>query len=88
TIGVRYFADRADDLDCHAMPPEPLAVICPPGHPVAGQRIGRLAELQAAHWLVFPDRVDSGEAAAGTLSALFLVRGIADLNWSAIDSLT
>lgn len=88
TIGVRYFADRSADLDCHAMPPEPLVVICGPDHPLRGQRVRQLSELQAEHWLVFPDRIESGEAAAGTLSALFLVRGIADLKWSAIDSLT
>ncbi len=88
TIGVRYFADRSDDLDCHAMPPEKLVVVCPSAHPLAGRRIRRLAGLAAERWLVFPDRAETGEAAAGTLSALFLTRGIADLQWSAIDSLT
>ncbi len=88
TIGVRYFADRSGDLDCHAMPPERLAVVCAPDHPLAGRRIGRLTELAAEHWLAFPRRDDSGEAAAGTLYAQFQARGVAELRWSAIDSLT
>jgi DNA-binding transcriptional LysR family regulator len=88
TIGVRYFADRSDDLACHGMPPERLAVVCAPDHPRAGRRVGQLAALAGEHWLAFPRRNDSGEAAAGTLYALFQARGIAELRWSAIDSLT
>lgn len=88
TIGVRYFADRSVDLDCHAMPPEPLAVACAPGHPLAGRRVARLTDLAGEHWLAFPPRDESGEAAAQTLPALFLTRGVGDLQWSAIDSLT
>lgn len=88
TIGARYFADRSADLDCRAMAPEPLAVVCAPEHPLAGRRIGGLAELAGEHWLAFPRRDDSGEPAGATLFALFLARGIGDLAWSAIDSLT
>lgn len=88
SVGVRYFADRSDALDCHPMPPEPLAVTCAPEHPLAGRRIKRLTELGAERWLAFPRRNESGEAVAETLFALFLTRGVSDLQWSAIDSLT
>lgn len=88
TLGVRYFADRSPDLECHRMAPERLAVVCAPGHPLAGRRVERLTELADARWLAFPRRDESGELAAETLSMEFLRRGVSEFAWSGVDSLT
>jgi DNA-binding transcriptional LysR family regulator len=88
TLGVRYFEDRAADLVSHAMAPERLAVVCAPEHPLAHRRAPRLADLVEERWLAFPRRDEGGELTAQTLSSQFLVRGLAEPSWTAIDSLT
>ncbi len=87
-IGVRYFADRSADLQCHAMAPERLVVACAPDHPLAGRRAAALTELAGERWLGFPRRDGGGEVGAETLSAEFRRRGVGELDWSPIDSLT
>ena len=76
TLGVRYFEDRSPDLECLAMPPERLVVVCAPGHPLANHRTPRLADLADAQWLAFPRRDEAGEIVAESLFALFLSRGL------------
>ena len=88
TLGVRYFEDRSPDLECLAMPPERLVVVCAPGHPLANHRTPRLADLADAQWLAFPRRDEAGEIVAESLFALFLSRGLGEIRWSAVDSLT
>ena len=88
TLGIRYFEDRSPDLQCHPMPPEVLVVACAPGHPLAGRAIASLADLAEAHWLAFPRLDAHGELVAETLFAQFLVRQVAEVRWTAVDSLT
>ena len=39
-------------------------------------------------WLAFPNPPGAEEASANTLFAQFLTRGVADVRWTAVDSLT
>ncbi len=39
TLGLRYFEDRADDLDAKVVLQEPLVVACAPSHPLARRRV-------------------------------------------------
>jgi DNA-binding transcriptional LysR family regulator len=87
-IGLRYAGDASADLDSEIVGREPLLVTCAPSHPLAGTQVASLERLAGEHWLAFPDRPSRGEAFAATIFAQFLVRGIAEIDWIAIDSLT
>jgi DNA-binding transcriptional LysR family regulator len=87
TIGLRYFVDPADDVICHALTPERLVVVCAPEHRLAERRVARLRSLAAEHWLAFTHSPAS-EPSAGNLFAQFQRRGVAEIAWTAIDSLT
>lgn len=88
TIGLRYFEDRTGDLHCRPLMRERLVVVCAPEHPLAGTRVDRLADMARERWFAFPRHAEGGEVVAETLFAQFLTRGVSDLQWSAIDSLT
>lgn len=88
TLGVRYFEDRSSDLECLPMPPEPLVVVSAADHALAGRTL-RLRDLADAPWLAFPRRDEiAGEIVAESLFALFLSRGLGEIPWTAVDSLT
>lgn len=88
TLGLRYLSDSSPDVVCEALPPERLVVACGRRHRLAGKRVASLAELAAEAWLAFPNARDAREAAADNLFAQFLVRGVASLRWTPVDSLT
>lgn len=87
-IGLRYFDDPSSDLDCLPLAPEPLVIACAPSHPLAGKRIRLLADLRGERWLAFPQTRGFGEPSAQTIFAEFRMRGVAAIDWTAIDSLT
>lgn len=87
-LGLRYHHDPSSDLECRPAGREPLVVVCAPGHPLAGRAVGALAELRAETWLAFPDAGARSEIAASHIFALFLTRGLGEIAWTAIDSLT
>jgi len=88
TIGLRYNRDAASDLDFELLFAEPLQVVCAPGHPLAGRRVARLADLRAERWIAFPEMPGRREIAASHVAALFLTHGLGDIAWTAVDSLT
>ncbi|MCK1707813.1 MULTISPECIES: LysR family transcriptional regulator [unclassified Bradyrhizobium] len=88
TIGLRYNIDRSRDLDCKAVMTETLQVVCAPDHPLAGKRVKQFAELGGERWIAFPEVPGRREIAAAHVFALFLTRGLADVEWTAVDSLT
>ncbi|MBX3491150.1 LysR family transcriptional regulator [Parvibaculum sp.] len=88
TIGLRYFDDPAPHLDCFALRPEPLVIACAPSHPRAGKRVRALTELRGERWLALPQTRGFGEPSAQTIFAEFRIRGVAAIDWTAIDSLT
>lgn len=89
SVGLRYFADRSPDIECHPLLQERLVVVCGPAHRLAGKRVTSLVRLAGERWLAFPAREDRGpEAFAATVFAQFLTRGMAEIDWVAIDSLT
>jgi DNA-binding transcriptional LysR family regulator len=87
-IGLRYFEDRSPDLDSRVVHEERLLVVCAPSHRLAGRRVGTLARLAGERWFAFPPRERRGEAFAATVFAQFMTRGIHEIDWVAIDSLT
>lgn len=88
SIGLRYHYDAAPDLTCEQIAEERLAVACGPDHPHAGGAVSSLRELADETWLAFPGADASREPAANNLFAQFLVRGVAEINWTPVDSLT
>ncbi|HXK22451.1 MAG TPA: LysR family transcriptional regulator [Myxococcota bacterium] len=96
TIGLRYLRDPAPDLVCHELAPERLVVVCGARHRLAGRRVASLADLRDEAWLAFPSAHDAREghgyaareASADNVFAQFLVRGVASVRWTPVDSLT
>jgi DNA-binding transcriptional LysR family regulator len=88
TIGLRYDIDRSGDLDCEPVLAERLRVVCAPDHPLAGRRVRRLAELGSERWIAFPQIPGRREIAASHIFALFLAKGLGEVEWTAVDSLT
>ncbi len=88
TIGLRYHTDNAPDLQSTALYAEPLHIICSPKHPHAGSRVRSLRKLASERWLTFPNAWKTPETTADNLHAQFLVLGITDIDWMAVDSLT
>ena len=88
TIGLRYYDDPGADLVCRPLPPERMTVVCGPDHPLAGRTVASLRDLAHERWLAFPRPDDRGEVSAGKIFAEFLVRDIARIDWTAVDSLT
>lgn len=87
-IGLRYHHDPSPDLDCRRMGLEPLVVVCAPGHRHAGTSVAALADLQGETWLAFPDAGGRPEIGASHIFSLFVVRGLGEIAWTAVDSLT
>jgi DNA-binding transcriptional LysR family regulator len=88
TLGLRYLRDPSPDVVCTELASEPLVVACGPGHRFAGRRVASLAQLRDEAWLAFPVARDPREASADHVLAQFLVRGVAELRWTPVDSLT
>lgn len=87
-LGLRYHHDPSPDLDARLVTMEPLVAVCASGHPLAGRSVATLADLRAERWLAFPDSGGRPEIAASHIFAIFLTRGMGDVAWTAIDSLT
>jgi DNA-binding transcriptional LysR family regulator len=88
TIGLRYHRAASPDLDCELLFAEPLQVMCAPSHPLAGRRVQNLADLRQERWIAFPEAPGRSEIAASHIAALFLARGLNDIAWTPVDSLT
>ena len=88
TIGLRYDRDRSGDLECEVLFAEPLQVVCAPDHPLAGRRVGRLADLRDERWIAFPEVPGRREITASHVFALFLTHGLGEVAWTPVDSLT
>jgi len=86
-IGLRYLLDIAPDLICEHVASEPMAVICHADHPLAGKEIKSLTELRHETWFAFRNSYDQRETFADNIFAQFQARGVAEIRWSAIDSL-
>lgn len=87
-IGVRYERDRARELRCEELLREPLVVVCAPDHPLAGRRVAALRRLRDERWLAFPEIPGQRELAAAHVFGVFLARGLGEVTWTPIDSLT
>lgn len=88
TLGLRYYDDPEPDLVSHPLRPEPMGVVCGPDHLRAGGGVGSLRDLKGERWLAFPRPDERGEVSAGKIFAEFLVRDVARIAWTAVDSLT
>lgn len=88
TLGLRYFEDPSPDLENRACASEALVVVCAPEHPLAQRKVASLRDLGNEPWLGFPPPEGRDERWAGMLSAQFLIRGVAEVPFTAVDSLT
>jgi DNA-binding transcriptional LysR family regulator len=97
-FGLRYDRPASADLDHVLLGSEPLRIVCAPEHPLAGRRIAALRELRDQPWLAFPqipvpqipgpEIPGHGEIAASHIFGLFLSRGLGEVSWTPVDSLT
>jgi DNA-binding transcriptional LysR family regulator len=87
-IGLRYHQGDAPDLDSTLIASEKMQIVCAPNHRLAKRGVRSLSDLAGEHWLAFPDAPVLREISADSLFAQFLTRGIAELRWTAVDSLT
>ena len=87
-IGLRYRTDRSGDLKAIPLAAEQMVVVCAPEHPLAGGQVATLAGLVGETWLAFADAQGPGEPASQSILAQFAVRGLGDIAWRAVDSLT
>ncbi|HEX2889049.1 LysR family transcriptional regulator [Vineibacter terrae] len=87
-IGLRYFDDSSPDISSQPVATEDLVVTCAPQHALAGRTVKSLAMLRAERWLAFPEVPGRREIAAAHVFALFLARGVGEIPWTPIDSLT
>jgi DNA-binding transcriptional LysR family regulator len=88
TLGLRYFMDRRDGLSAKLVKMEPLVVACATTHRLAARRVAALDRLATERWLAFPIDDRDSELFAKSVVAQFLSRGVVDVDWVAIDSLT
>jgi DNA-binding transcriptional LysR family regulator len=63
-------------------------VVCAPDHALAGRRVKLFAELRNERWIAFPEIPGRREIAASHVFALFVTRGLGEVEWTAVDSLT
>lgn len=87
-LGLRYHHDPSPDLACRQVGLEPLVVVCAPGHPQAGRTVAGLADLRDEAWLGFPDAGGRPEIGATHIFSLFVLHGLGEIAWTAVDSLT
>jgi DNA-binding transcriptional LysR family regulator len=88
TIGLRYHDDRSPDLLCEDAGAEALHVVCAPEHARAGRSVKSLATLRNERWLAFPELPGQREISAAHIFGLFLTRGLGEVDWTPVDSLT
>ncbi len=87
-IGLRYFPDPSRELECRVVQTERLVVVCAASHALAGKRAKSLVQLAGERWLAFPMQDRHSEFFAATVFAQFTTRGVHELDWVAIDSLS
>jgi DNA-binding transcriptional LysR family regulator len=88
SLGLRYFDDPSPELDCRVLQQERLVVACSAAHRLAGKRVRSLRQLASERWLAFPVQEGRGESFAASVFAQFITRGVDQIDWVAIDSLT
>lgn len=86
-IGLRYHDDPSGDLVCERMRPETLVVICAREHRLAGKTVRNLTALRGEPWIAFPLAPGQSEASSH-IHSQFLVRGVGEIGWTPVDSLT
>lgn len=88
TLGLRYEHDRSPDLSCTTLAMDPLVVVCAPDHRLAGRKLADLRSLARERWIAFPEIPGQREIAAAHVFGLFASRGLGEVDWMAVDSLT
>jgi DNA-binding transcriptional LysR family regulator len=87
-IGLRYRQGPMTDLKVIPLAAERMVVVCAPEHPLAGGQVARLEALAGETWLAFADAQGPGEPASQSILAQFTARGLGDVRWRPVDSLT
>jgi DNA-binding transcriptional LysR family regulator len=88
TIGLRYFEDRSSDLSSTPLYREELVVVCAPDHRFARRRVANLAQLKDETWLDYPAMPGRREASPQSVLVHFRARGVGEVRWTPVDSLT
>ena len=87
-LGLRYEHDRSPDLSCETLAVDPLVVVCALDHPLAGHTLVDLKLLAGERWVAFPEIPGQREIAAAHVFGLFASKGLGEVDWTAVDSLT
>lgn len=88
SVGLRYHTDPSGDLQSRVLGAERSLVACASDHPLAGLRIASLQELAGEPWFAFPNTYAWREATEANVFAQFAVRGVPEIAWTPVDSLT
>ncbi|TWF80690.1 LysR family transcriptional regulator [Pseudonocardia hierapolitana] len=84
TVGLRYSADPAPELECETLYTERMVIAASPER--AGTPIAALSALAGERWLAFPER--PGEASGASVRRVMDAAGVAESQILRIDSLT
>lgn len=88
SIGLRYDRDRSGDLACESLGSEPMLVVCAATHRLAGRSVSSLLALHDERWIAFPRAPQPPELPGSHIFSVFAARGLGEIEWRAIDSLT
>jgi DNA-binding transcriptional LysR family regulator len=88
TIGIRYDRDASTDLELALLGVEALTVACGAEHRLAGRSIASLGTLATERWVAFPEIVGQREITTSHVLGLFRAKGLAEPEWTPVDSLT
>jgi DNA-binding transcriptional LysR family regulator len=86
TVGLRYTADPAPELECETLYSERMVIAAAATHELAGTRIPASSALADDRWLAFPER--PGEAAGVSVRRVLDAAGVPEGNILRVDSLT
>lgn len=88
-IGLRYSPDQSGELVSERLAQERLTIVSPRGHRFAGKEVASLAALKDERWFAFP--LLSGRVKVAMpphISTFAAGQGVAEIDWTAVDSLT
>lgn len=88
SLGLRYLQDTAPDIVSEHIASERMVVVCAAEHRFANRRLKSLADLRDEAWFAFPNAFEQRESFADNVFAQFQARGIGNIRWTPIDSLS
>ena len=87
-VGMRYFPDPDEKLECRPLGNERLVVVVPAAHRVRARRVASLRSFEGEKWLGFPPDPRHPESSGEVLLRQLSAGGLAHPSLTPVDSLT